>query len=79
MAAAAGTRQEHRYWACRDDYCDRFPCRVYKEGQRDGEQRGYHRGYADGYAKGYDEGYGAGYSAGFAEGLASCPGPHGAG
>ncbi len=47
--------------------CNRFPCRVYREGH----QHGYQDGYADGY--------GAGYAGGFADGLASCPGPHGGG
>ena len=69
MGPLAGTVSGHRYQLCRDDNCDRFPCRVYKEGWRDGWEYGYQRGYA--------EGYGAGYSAGFGDGLASCPGPHG--
>jgi hypothetical protein len=47
--------------------CDRFPCRVYREG--------YQHGYADGNAAGYGAGYGAGYAAG----MASCPGSHGGG
>ena len=67
--ALPGTQQEHRYQLCRDDDCDRFPCRVYKEGRRDGWEYGYQRGYPDGYADGY--------GTGFASGLASCPGPHG--
>ena len=65
MAPLPGTRQEHRYQLCRDDDCDRFPCRVYKEGWRDGWEYGYQRGF------------GAGYASGFGDGLASCPGPHG--
>ena len=65
MAPLPGARQEHRYQLCRDDDCDRFPCRVYKEGWRDGWPYGYEAGNA------------AGYAAGFNAGLASCPGPHG--
>jgi hypothetical protein len=65
MALAAGTDAEHRYQFCRDEYCDRFPCRIYREG--------YRNGHADGQAAGYT----AGYADGFSEGLASCPGPHG--
>lgn len=61
MGSAASIAEEHRYQLCKDEYCERFPCRVYKEG----------------YRNGYEDGYGAGYSAGFAEGMASCPGPHG--
>jgi hypothetical protein len=65
MALAAGTQEEHRYQLCRDEYCDRFPCRIYREGYRNGREDGY------------GEGYTAGYASGFSEGLASCPGPHG--
>jgi hypothetical protein len=65
MALLPGVRQEHRYQLCRDDDCDRFPCRVYKEGWRDGWPDGHQHGHAEGYA------------AGFGDGLASCPGPHG--
>jgi flagellar biosynthesis/type III secretory pathway protein FliH len=73
MGVPAGTREEHRYQLCRDEYCERFPCRVYKEGHRDGREEGFLRGYDQGYA----DGYGAGYGAGFSAGLAACPGPHG--
>jgi len=65
MALLPGTREQHRYQTCDDEYCDRFPCRIYKEGYRNGYQDGYSQGYGDGYASG------------FSEGLASCPGPHG--
>lgn len=69
MALLPGTRDEHRYQLCRDEFCDRFPCRLYKEGRADGWQYGHQRGRADGYADGYADG--------FPDGLASCPGPHG--
>ena len=65
MGLAAPVREEHRYQLCDDEYCDRFPCRIYKEG--------YRNGYQDGYADGNT----AGYAAGFSDGMASCPGPHG--
>ena len=32
MGLLAGTSSEHRYQRCDDEYCDRFPCRVYREG-----------------------------------------------
>ena len=32
MGFTAGTQEEHRYQLCRDEYCDRFPCRIYREG-----------------------------------------------
>jgi hypothetical protein len=68
---------DHPYQHCTDEDCPRFPCRVYKEGQRngydggttlgfDGWHVGYRVGWADGYAEGYAAGYGAGYSAGVA-------------
>ena len=67
MALLAATSAEHRYQLCQDEYCDRFPCRVYKEGHRNGYQDGRAAGQAEGYA------------AGFADGIAACPGPHGGG
>jgi flagellar biosynthesis/type III secretory pathway protein FliH len=67
MGFTAGIQEEHRYQLCRDEDCDRFPCRIYREG--------YRNGHEDGYA----EGCAAGYASGFAEGLASCPGPHSGG
>jgi hypothetical protein len=32
MAFLPGPREEHRYQTCQDEYCERFPCRVYREG-----------------------------------------------
>jgi len=69
MGLSANRASEHRYQLCRDDGCDRFPCRVFKDGYRDGYEDGRQRGYAEGYRDGYEDG--------FSEGLASCPGPHG--
>jgi len=63
----------HEHAACGDEDCQRYPCRLYKEGYADGYADGYQIGYAEGYAQGYS----AGYQAGFNAGLASCPGPHG--
>jgi hypothetical protein len=59
----------HEYTACDDEDCQRFPCRVYREGRADGRVEGCQIGYAEGFADGY--------GTGFSEGLASCPGPHG--
>ena len=50
----------HRYQACTDEHCDRFPCRVYKEG----------------YRNGWQDGHVAGYAAGFPDGIAACPRAH---
>jgi hypothetical protein len=64
--------QQHDYRTCRNEWCERFPCRVYAEGYR----RCHDEGEAEGHAKGYDDGYGAGhaagYSAGYSAGAASC-------
>lgn len=47
---------DHHYAACDDETCTRFPCRVYKEGDRNG----YHRGKAEAQAAEYAAGYAAG-------------------
>lgn len=46
---------EHDYRRCRDEYCDRFPCRVFREGFEAGHAAGMAEGYAAGYAEGYSE------------------------
>jgi hypothetical protein len=60
MGFLAGTEQEHRYQLCTDEWCERFPCRVYKEGYAAGYGAGYGAGHAAGRAEGYAEGYGDG-------------------
>ena len=60
MGLARSTETEHRYQTCRDESCERFPCRVYKDGYRNGWLDGYAAGYAVGHADGYSEGYAAG-------------------
>jgi hypothetical protein len=51
------TSTEHDYRLCTDEWCQRFPCRVYREG--------YENGYGAGHAAGEAEGYAAGYAAGY--------------
>jgi hypothetical protein len=51
---------EHRYQTCRDEDCQRYACRVYREGYANG----YEDGQAAGYVAGYAEGYAAGQAAG---------------
>ena len=64
-----GERTQHRYQTCRDEDCQRFACRVYREGYRDG----YAPATPPGYAEGEAAGYAAGYSRlGYAAGAASC-------
>jgi hypothetical protein len=73
-----GERTQHRYLACRDEGCQRFACRVYKEGYQHGYGAGHATGYAQGHAAGFAEGhakaYAEGHSDGYAEGAASASG-----
>lgn len=58
--ARSHDRQRHDHAACTDPYCDKFTCRVYREGVEAGRAEGE----AEGFAKGY------------AAGLGDCPLPH---
>ena len=60
MGLSGSEGQEHRYQLCKDEDCDRFPCRLYKEGYRNGDEDGFDRGYAQG----------------FPDGIMACPRPH---
>ena len=64
MGLLSGQREQHRYQTCRDDDCQRFACRVYREGFADGDEAGAAAGYAAGHAVGYAEGHAAGYAEG---------------
>jgi hypothetical protein len=70
MGVLTGARTQHRYQTCRDESCERFACRVYKEGHR----HGYDQGYAEGYLAGQAIGYTAGYAEGYAVGASSSSG-----
>ena len=61
-----GERTQHDYRRCRDEDCQRFACRVYREGYINGKLAGRAEGRAEGEAAGYSNGYSAGYSAGAA-------------
>jgi hypothetical protein len=67
MGVMNGARTQHRYQACRDESCERFACRVYREGFRHGYDQGYAEGYLAGQAAGYTEGYAEGCAAGAAD------------
>jgi flagellar biosynthesis/type III secretory pathway protein FliH len=56
MGLLSGQQSEHRYQTCRDEDCQRFACRIYREGF----ENGYETGYDVGYSKGYSAGYAAG-------------------
>jgi flagellar biosynthesis/type III secretory pathway protein FliH len=60
MGVMNGARTQHRYQTCQDEDCQRFACRVYREGFRHGYDQGYAEGYLAGQAAGYTEGYAAG-------------------
>ena len=68
MGVLTDAHKQHLYQACQDEDCQRFACRVYREGFRDGYGAGHGAGKAEGHAEGYDEG--------FTDGMAACPGPH---
>jgi hypothetical protein len=70
MGVLTGARTQHRYQACRDESCERFACRVYKEGYRAGHDAGEAEGYQKGHVAGYVEGHAVGYSEGYAAGAA---------
>lgn len=61
-------RNRHDYETCRDQDCERFPCRVYREGLDRGRDEGHAAGYADGYGEGLSDGYEKGYGDGAAAG-----------
>jgi hypothetical protein len=64
MGVLTDARKQHLYQTCDDELCQRFACRVYKEGFRNGEAAGEARGEARGHARGYSEGYQAGAASG---------------
>jgi hypothetical protein len=63
MGVMNGARTQHRYQTWPDESCERFACRVWKEGFREGYERGYAEGEAAGRATGFAEGYAAGAAA----------------
>jgi hypothetical protein len=65
-----GERTQHDYRRCRDEDCQRYACRIYREGYEAGYAAGHAAGYATGEAAGYAEGHADGYTAG----AASCDG-----
>ena len=77
VVLGAGRSDGHEYDECDDPDCERFPCRVYREGRERGDEEGYERGVADGYAKGFADGKAAGLAEGFAAGVASVPASEG--
>src|SRR5215472_14964721 len=60
MRLLSDVLERHLYQTCRDEDCQRFACRVYREG--------FEAGHAAGFAAGYSAGYSAGYADGYADG-----------
>ena len=56
--AARRDREQHDYASCGDEDCERFPCKVYREGR----------------ARGFEEGEAVGFQAGQAAGAAAAKG-----
>ena len=53
-------RTQHDYRRCRDEDCQRYACRIWREAHREGYDEGYNDGYGAGHAAGYSAGYAAG-------------------
>jgi hypothetical protein len=51
MGVLTDDRTQHRYQACRDEDCQRFACRVWKEGYRAGYGAGHAAGRAEGTSR----------------------------
>ncbi len=68
MGVLTDAHKQHLYQTCQDPECQRYACRVYKEGRRHGREEGNAEGRAEGHAAGYSEGHSAGYTAGYAAG-----------
>jgi hypothetical protein len=68
MGMLTDERTQHRYQTCRDEDCQRYACRIYREGY----DNGYGAGHAAGETKGHTAGHAEGWNAGYAAGAASC-------
>jgi hypothetical protein len=66
-----GVRAQHRYQTCRDEDCQRYACRIYREGYSHGKAAGEAEGHAAGLAEGYSKGHTAGYGEGYLAGMAA--------
>jgi hypothetical protein len=65
LAVLTGERTQHRYQGCQDEDCQRYACRVWREGYDEGHaaaaseaEAAAAAGYADGYAAGAASGSG---------------------
>jgi hypothetical protein len=67
MGVLTDERTQHRYQTGRDEDCQRYACRIYREGYDNG-----YAGHAAGETKGHAAGHAEGWNAGYAAGAASC-------
>jgi flagellar biosynthesis/type III secretory pathway protein FliH len=72
LEVLTGERTQHAYRRCQDEDCQRYACRVYREGFRDGHAAGAASGFAQGHAAGHATGYAEGRADGYADGASSC-------
>jgi len=63
MGIWARARDKHEPRTCTDESCERFGCRMWREGW----QEGYDAGEAAGYGSGYADGFSTGYAQGIAD------------
>ena len=66
MGVLTDERTQHRYQTCRDEDCQRYACRIYREGYDNGYGAGHAAGETNGHAAGHAEGWNAVYAAGAA-------------
>jgi hypothetical protein len=63
MGVLSDARTQHRYQTCSDEDCQRFACRVYREGCRRGRDEDEAIGEAWRHARCHAERWAAGYAA----------------
>jgi hypothetical protein len=66
MGVLTDAHTQHDYRRCRDEDCQRYACRIYREAYAAGHAAGEAAGFARGEAAGYDRGHADGYAAGAA-------------
>ena len=61
-----GVQTQHDYRRCRDEHCQRYACRIWREAYAAGYGAGHAAGHSEGRAEGYEQGHADGYAAGAA-------------
>lgn len=68
--ARSHDRQRHDYASCRDPHCDKYACRIYREGIDEGRIEGQVEGFNEGLAEGLKQGFDEGFAEGLKQGAA---------